>query len=109
MSKGIENTDRLGSINRKIVADGENLPAVTLKDGSRVQTGTVATMLHNIALYNAGERGEIERELESSVPTLVKVGLFELFAAEEWIKGSNAGRAFVGEHAKAYLAAQNGD
>ena len=46
------------------------LPAVTLKDGSRVQTGTVATMLYNIALYNAGERGAVEEELKMAIPTL---------------------------------------
>lgn len=103
MNKDIENTDKLGSINRKIVADGESLPAVKLKDGSRVQTGTVATMLHNISLYNAGARGEVERELKSAVPTLVKVGLFDLFSPEEWVNGRNPGRKLVGECAIAYL------
>ena len=47
----------LAAINQKILADGESLPLVQLKDGSKVQTGTVATMLRNIELYNAGERG----------------------------------------------------
>ena len=107
MNKDIDNTEQLGAINRKIVADGENLPAVKLKDGSRVQTGTVATMLHNISLYNAGERGEVERELELAVPTLIKVGLFDLFSPQEWVNGSNAGRKFIGECAIAYLAKQN--
>ncbi|MBU5831784.1 hypothetical protein JWE22_06260 [Acinetobacter baumannii] len=32
-----------------------------------------------------------------------KVGLFDLFEVDEWIKGTNAGRTFVGMHAKAYL------
>lgn len=107
MGNDVENTDQLGSINRKVVADGERLPAVRLKDGSRVQTGTVATMLHNISLYNAGERGGIEQELESAVPTLVKVGLFDLFPPDEWIDGSNPGRQFVGKRAKAYLAGRH--
>lgn len=106
MNKNIENTDQLGTINKKIIADGETLPVVQLKDGSRVQTGTVATMLHNIMLYNAGERGEIEQDLVSAIPTLVKVGLFELFSPEEWISGNNLGRKFVGECAKTYLAKQ---
>ena len=57
-----------------------------LKDGSQVQTGTVATMLHNIELYNAGQRGQIEEELKIAIPTLVKVGLFDLFEVDEWIK-----------------------
>lgn len=104
MDKSVENTDRLASINHKIVSDGETLPTVQLKDGSRVQTGTVAAMLHNIALYNAGERGQVERELELAVPTLIKVGLFELFAPDEWIDGSNPGRELVGRYAKQYLA-----
>ena len=107
MNKDIENTDQLGSINRKIIADGESLPAVQLKDGSRVQTGTVATILLNIALYNAGERGIIERELKSAIPTLVKVGLFDLFSPDEWVRGSNPGRKFVGECAREYLGKQN--
>ena len=41
-------TKELAEINQKVVQDGEVLSQVKLKDGSRVQTGTVATMLHNI-------------------------------------------------------------
>lgn len=94
----------LADINRKILADGESLPLVRLKDGSQVQTGTVATLLHNIALYNSGARGDVERELEAAVPTVAKVGLFELFTPEQWIAGSNPGRSRVGEMARAWLA-----
>ncbi len=97
------NTDQLASINQKLVAEGESLPVVQLKDGSRVQTGTVATMLQNVALYNAGARGDVEKELEMSIPTLIKVGLFDLFSPEEWIHGDNPGRRFVGEKALEYL------
>lgn len=100
----LEHTEQLGAINQKVVADGENLPAVTLKDGSKVQTGTVATMLHNIELYNAGQRGMIEKELELAIPTLIKVGLFDLFSPDEWVDGANPGRRFVGLKAKQYLA-----
>ncbi|WP_223158084.1 DUF7709 family protein [Thermomonas brevis] len=100
---------RLAEINHKIVSEGEMLPSVLLKDGSRVQTGTVAAMLHNIGLYNAGERGEVERELALSIPTLFKVGLFELFAPDDWIRGSNPGRRFVREQAKVHLANRTGD
>ena len=104
-----ENTEQLGAINQKIIAAGENLPAVRLKDGSTVQTGTVATMLHNVSLYNSGFRGDVERELELTVPTLIKVGLFALFPPEDWINGKNAGRRYVGQEAKEYLAReQNG-
>ena len=99
-----ENTEQLGSINQKILAPGASLPAVELRDGSKVQTGTVATMLYNVALYNGGARGQVERELELAVPTLVKVGLFDLFSPAEWVAGDNAGRRFVGQKAQQYLA-----
>ncbi|MDZ4338347.1 MAG: hypothetical protein CVV09_04225 [Gammaproteobacteria bacterium HGW-Gammaproteobacteria-13] len=97
--------DELARINGKILAAGEqSLPAVTLRDGSRVQTGTVATMLHNIDLYNQGERGEVERELELAVPTLCRIGLFQLFSPEEWsASDDNSGRRFVGLKAREYL------
>ncbi|MDE3738726.1 DUF7709 family protein [Metapseudomonas resinovorans] len=96
----------LAGVNSRILADGEHLPAVTLKDGSRVQTGTVAAMLQNVARYNQGERGEVERELELAVPTLVKVGLFELFSPQEWAAGDNPGRRFVGLKAQDYLGSR---
>ncbi|ENW08278.1 DUF7709 family protein [Acinetobacter beijerinckii] len=106
MSK-IMGTNELSNINQKVVQEGEVLPQVTLKDGSRVQTGTVATMLHNINLYNAGVRGSVENELSVAVPTLFKVGLFDLFSVEEWISGNNAGRKFVGKKAKEFLEKQD--
>ncbi|CAD5254042.1 conserved hypothetical protein [Halomonas sp. 59] len=108
MSNSIENSDQLAEANQKIVSEGQVLPSVRLKDGSKVQTGTVATMLHNINLYNSGERGQVEKELELAVPTLIKVGLFELFAPDDWINGSNPGRRFVGELAKGYLSEARG-
>ena len=93
------------------VADGAALPAIQLKDGSTVQTGTVAAMLKNIERFNAGECNvddEARRELERCVPVLLRVGLFQLFAPDEWIRSNgehdNPGRRFVGELAKAYLA-----
>ena len=104
-----ENTDQLNAINQKIIAQGETLPIVELQDGSKVQTGTVATMLHNIGLYNNGARGEVERELELSIPTLIKVGLFDLFPPDEWINGENVGRRFVGSKAKEYIHKTTGD
>lgn len=98
-----EHTDSLQQINQKIIAKGETLPIVKLKDGSQVQTGTVATMLYNIGLYNAGMRGQIEEELVLSIPTLLKVGLFDLFPPDAWIAGDNPGRRFVGHKAKEYI------
>lgn len=46
----------------QILAQGESLPSVQPKDGIKVQTGTVATMQHNVALFNVGERGQIGRK-----------------------------------------------
>ena len=96
----------LQQINQKILKEGETLPAVTLKDGTKVQTGTVATMLHNIKLYNQGERGKIEEELILSIPALLKVGLFDLVSIEEWKQGDNPGRKFVGEQAEIFIKRQ---
>ncbi|MFT4020894.1 MAG: hypothetical protein QM666_05175 [Acinetobacter sp.] len=103
MTQIIDGTEQLAAINQKIIQDGQILPTVKLKDGSQVQTGTVAAMLHNIQRYNAGERGDVEQELILAIPTLFKVGLFDLFSVEEWIHGENAGRQFVGEQARRYL------
>lgn len=96
--------ENLKYINQKILAQGESLPTVILKDGSPVQTGTVATMLHNIRLYDEGSRGSVERELELAIPTLIKVGLFDLFTPEEWIQGSSPGRRFVGQLASSIIS-----
>lgn len=103
----IEGSAQLASINQKVIEDGQTLPAVKLKDGTQVQTGTVVTMLYNIQRYNAGERGEVEQELILAIPTLFKVGLFDLFSAKEWINGENQGRKFVGEQAKEYQNKQS--
>ena len=104
MVKQVKNSKKLSQINQKIVAKGSTLPSVKLKDGTSVQTGTVATMLYNIAQYNNGERGSVEEELQLAIPTLFKVGLFDLFPPKEWIKGTNAGRKFIGKAAIQYQA-----
>lgn len=109
MNMSDNNTELLAAINLKVVSEGQVLPSVYLKDGTKVQTGTVAAMLYNINLYNAGERGQVENELKIAVPTLVKVGLFDLFSVDEWILGLNPGRRFVGECAKEYLARSASD
>lgn len=84
--------------------------------GERVPTGTVGTLLLNIREYDAlvakeGRTNEDERQLEElraqmtlPIPFLKKVGLFDLFSAEEWANGSGAkaspGRRLVGEAAR---------
>ena len=81
----------------------ENIPSVKIKPISRVQTGTMTALLHNIELYNKGQRGKVEMELESAIPQLFKVGLFKLFSPQEWMNGTDAGRALVGRLALEYL------
>ena len=65
-----ENSAALSSVNHRIVAQGETLPVVQLKEGTRVQTGTMAAVMNNINLYNQGERGRVEKDLEVAIPTL---------------------------------------
>ena len=96
------------------VAEGVALPAVQLKDGSSVQTGTVAAMLKNIERFNSGENKEGDEarvELERCVPVLIGVGLFQLFTPDEWINNNgqkdNPGRQFVGRLAKQYIDNQS--
>lgn len=93
--------ESLATINQKILAEGEVLPEVSLRDGTKVQTGTFATLLHNIELYNQGQRGAIENEMRLAVETLARIGLFNLFTPDEWMNTNNEGRHFVGELAKA--------
>ena len=56
----------------QLAAEGQQFPVVTLKDGSKVQTGTLGSMLSNISRYNAGEKGdEVVEELRAAIPTAV--------------------------------------
>ncbi|VUC32285.1 unnamed protein product, partial [Clonostachys rosea] len=86
---------------------GVSMPEVTLPDGSKVQTGTVGALLVNIKAYNQAHArqdksamGQLEPVMKAAVPLLSKVGMFDLFSAEEWIRGDNEGRKLVGQ---AYL------
>lgn len=94
----------LAAVNQQVLAVGEVLPAVTQANGEVVQSGTVAAMLLNIERYNQGERGDVEQQLALAIPTLVKIGLFDLFSPAEWIRTDNAGRRLVGLFAEQYLA-----
>lgn len=96
----------LARVNQKIQAAGEALHRTARQDG-KLPTDTMAAMLHNMALYNAGARGEVEQALELAIPDLVKIGLFALFSPEEWGHGNNPGRHFLGLKAQAYLAEEN--
>lgn len=60
----------LASVKNKITGDGQSFPELALADGTKVQTGTVSALLHNIRLYDAlpedatVEREELEKNLE---------------------------------------------
>ncbi|KAI1505263.1 hypothetical protein F5X99DRAFT_276062 [Biscogniauxia marginata] len=86
---------------------GVNFPEITLADGTVVQTGTVGALLINIRTYNeahaAGDEAkktQLEDSFQATLPLLHKVGLFDLFPPEDWLRGSNEGRRAVG---RAYL------
>lgn len=87
----------LAQINQKILAPGETLPLVQLNDGSTVQTGTFATLIHNIKLYDKKPDAALAAEIQAALPTLAKIGLFELFPAECWQARASAGQRLVAE------------
>ncbi|KFY81023.1 hypothetical protein V499_00182 [Pseudogymnoascus sp. VKM F-103] len=96
----------LASVNNKIAGGGQSFPEIALADGSKVQTGTVGALLHNIRQYDelsddaVAEREQLEKDMELAIPTLVKVGFFDLFGSDEWLAGASKGRRFLGQKAK---------
>jgi len=97
----------LSNINQKITSSDSSFPVVTLSSGQKVPTGTVATLLHNIRLYdqavsddNKEQKSGLEEEMKAAVPVLGNLGFFGLFSTEEWCAGKSAGRKFVGEVGK---------
>ncbi|MCF9046037.1 hypothetical protein JKI99_04640 [Acinetobacter nectaris] len=102
----MDTNKKLSEVNQKVLQESQSFPTVKLKDGTPVQTGTVAALLYNIQLYNQGERGQIEDELRLAIPTLFKIGFFDLFTPNEWISPHDLGRSFVGHAAQAYLVNQ---
>jgi hypothetical protein len=92
--------------NKTLGTTAGTFPIVTLPDGRKVPTGTVGALLVNIKLYDEGNkerRAELEPAIQSAIPTLTKVGMFDLFAPDEWTSESSPGRALVGKLAKDYL------
>lgn len=106
MNQPLNEVDQIAAMNQKIMANGEQLPVIQLQDGSRVPTGTVATLLYNIALYNQQPTAQLEDELKLPLPILFKLGLFDLFPPQEWLSETNAGKRFVGHAALAYQQQQ---
>ncbi|KAI1318147.1 hypothetical protein F5Y16DRAFT_136176 [Xylariaceae sp. FL0255] len=82
---------------------GTKFPEITLPDGTKVQTGTIGSLLLNVKAYNAAyEAGDkakmeaLESSFKTALPLLDKFGFFDLFTPEEWIQGDNQGRKAVG-------------
>ncbi|KAF2168359.1 hypothetical protein M409DRAFT_21111 [Zasmidium cellare ATCC 36951] len=103
--------EALHDINKRLLKDqSSSLPAITLADGTKIQTGTVGALIQNIKLYDrvcAGEeiegltKDQLEQFLTTPIPTLHKSGLLDIFPPDEWIAGgSSEGRKFVGRKAK---------
>lgn len=60
----------------------------------------------NVKAYDAADdtsRIELESAIRSAIPTLHKVGMFDLFAPEEWISNRSLGRSLVGRLAQDYI------
>lgn len=93
--------DDLQSINNKTLGTAsKSFPIVTLPNGEKLPTGTVGALLVNIKAYDAGDestRAALEPVIRAAVPTLEKVGMFDLFTPDEWINNGGPGRALVGQ------------
>lgn len=100
MDENLANIDELSRINEQILRQ----PTTPAKESK--PSGTLATLLHNIDLYNLTKSEKVETEFRAAIPALVKMGLFSLFPPEEWMQGNNPGRKFVGQAALEYLQNQ---
>lgn len=92
--------------NKSLGTSAGTFPIITLPDGRKVPTGTVGALLVNIKAYDEGseeQRAELEPALRSAIPTLHKVGMFDLFTPEEWASDRSLGRSLVGQLARDYI------
>lgn len=63
-------------------------------------------MLVNIKAYDKGtdeERAKLEPAIQSAILTLHNVGVFDLFAPEEWDPDRSPGHSLAGRLAKEYM------
>ncbi|KAI0111734.1 hypothetical protein F4814DRAFT_450409 [Daldinia grandis] len=76
---------------------GAEMPQITLPD--RIYSA----LLINIRAYNEAhkvdknKKTQLQESMRATLPLLEKVGMFDLFTAEEWISGNNEGRKVVGK------------
>jgi hypothetical protein len=100
-------TESLQETNNKTLGTSAGtFPIITLPDGRKVPTGTVGALLVNIKAYDEGNeerRAELEPAIQAAIPTLVKVGMFDIFTPKEWTSESSPGRSLVGKLASDYL------
>lgn len=93
--------------NKTLGTNAGTFPIITLPDGRKVPTGTVGALLVNIKAFDEGteeQRVELEPAIRSAIPTLHKVGMFDLFTPDEWITDRSPGRSLVGRLARDFIA-----
>ncbi|KHN97430.1 uncharacterized protein MAM_04445 [Metarhizium album ARSEF 1941] len=89
--------------NQTLGTPAKSFPIVTMPNGEKLPTGTVGALLVHIKAYDAGDeqqRKALEPAIKAAIPVLRKVGIFDIFPEDDWIKGSSEGRALVGNLAK---------
>lgn len=100
-------TDFLQETNNKALGTAAGtFPVITLPDGRKVPTGTVGALLVNIKAYDGGDetqKAELEPAIRSAIPTLYKVGMFDLFTPDEWTSSRSPGRSLAGRLAQDYI------
>lgn len=110
-NKQLQYIKQLKGINEKILDHSEKIslavPATSNAAAPTDAVNPVTSLLHLIDLYNKGQRGRVEFELEQTIPQLFKAGLFDLFPPEDWIQGNNEGRELVGRLALEYIEANS--
>lgn len=101
-------TEELQASNNKTLGTAAGVfPIVTLPDGRKVPTGTVGALLANIKLYDesdATDRATLKEAIRSAIPTLYKVGMFDIFPPEDWMTSRSPGRSIVKDLAEEYIA-----
>ena len=93
-----------------LLPDGVDAAMVTnpfTGNSAHARKGTVAAMLHNVALLNTklqapelsekewGLVEELQNQITGLLPSLDVIGVFDLFNAEEWVSETQLGRTMT--------------